>query len=51
MPMEVCLGRGLALLVHPEAAWRRLRPRGRVILVSAYATVSYVAVLTALLVL
>jgi hypothetical protein len=51
MPIEVCLGRALALLVHPEAAWRRLRPRGRVILVSAYATVSYVAVLTALLVL
>ena len=50
MTIEVCLGRGLALLVHPAAAWRRLPARGRVILLSAYVTVSYVAVLSALLV-
>jgi hypothetical protein len=49
MPIEIRLGRGLALLVHPAAAWRVLRPAGRAILLSAYATVSYVAVLTALL--
>jgi hypothetical protein len=49
MPIEICLGRGLALLVHPAAAWRRLPTRGRVVLLSAYATMSYVAVLTALL--
>jgi hypothetical protein len=49
MSIEICLGRGLALLVHPAAAWRRLPIRGRVILLSAYATVSYVAVLTGLL--
>jgi len=50
MTIEICLGRGLALLVHPAAAWRRLPARGRVILLSAYATVSYVAVLSALFV-
>jgi hypothetical protein len=49
MPIEIYLGRGLALLVHPAAAWRRLRPSGRAILLGAYATASYVAVLTALL--
>ena len=49
MPIEIYLGRGVALLVHPAAAWRRLRPKGRVILLSAYATMSYVAVLAALL--
>jgi hypothetical protein len=48
MPIEIYMGRGLALLVHPAAAWRRLRPTGRVILLGAYATGSYVAVLTAL---
>ena len=51
MMIEVCLGRGLAFLVHPAAAWKRLRPRGRVLLLSAYVTVSYVAVLSALFVL
>jgi hypothetical protein len=49
MPIEIYLGRGLALLVHPAAAWRRLRPAGRVTLLGAYATVSYVTVLIALL--
>ena len=50
MTIEVFLGRGLALLVHPAAAWQRLPSRGRVILLSAYVTVSYVAVLSALFV-
>jgi hypothetical protein len=49
MPIEIWLGRGLALLVHPAAAWPRLRPGGRAMLLSAYATMSYVAVLAALL--
>jgi hypothetical protein len=49
MPIEIYLGRGLALLVHPAAAWRRLRPTGRVVLLAAYVTGSYVAVLTTLL--
>jgi hypothetical protein len=50
MSIEVRLGRGVALLVHPGAAWRLLPTRGRVVLLSAYATAAYVAVLTALLV-
>ncbi len=49
MPIEICLGRGLALFVHPAAAWLRLSTRGRVMLLRAYVTASYVAVLTALL--
>ena len=50
MTIEVCIGRGLALFVHPAAAWSRLPARGRVMLLSAYATVSYLAVITALFV-
>ena len=49
MPMEIWLGRGLALFVHPAAAWLRLSARGRVLLLGAYVTASYVAVLTTLL--
>jgi hypothetical protein len=49
MPIEICMGRAAALLVHPAAAWVRLSTRGRLLLVGAYATASYLAVLTALI--
>jgi hypothetical protein len=49
MPIEIRLGRAVALLVHPTAAWMRLSGRGRATLFGAYAVGSYVAVLTALL--
>ena len=49
MTIEMRLGRGLALFVHPAAAWIRLSPRGRLLLMGAYVAASYAAVLTALL--
>ena len=49
MPIEICMGRAAALLVHPAAAWIRLSARGRVMLLGAYATASYFVVLSALL--
>ena len=39
----------MALMVHPRAAWLTLSPRGRAALVVAYAAVSYVVTLTALI--
>jgi hypothetical protein len=48
MTIGMCLGRSLALFVHPAAAWIRLSTRGRLLLMSSYAAASYVAVLTAL---
>lgn len=47
---EMLIGRGLAFCAHPSAAWRRLRPGGRVLLVAAYAAGSYVTVLAALMI-
>ena len=49
MTIEMRLGRGLALFVHPAAAWIRLSPKGRLLLMSAYAAASYAAVLAGLL--
>ena len=49
MPLETALGRSLALVVHPHAAWRVLRPRGRAFLVGAYFLVGYAGALTLLL--
>ena len=51
MSIEVVLGRSLACCVHPAAAWRRLRPGGRALLVAAYFGASYAGALIALLVL
>jgi hypothetical protein len=50
MTPEVALGRSLACCVHPWAAWRRLSPAGRVLLVGAYFGASYAGALIALLV-
>jgi hypothetical protein len=47
--VEIVIGRGLAYCAHPAAAWRRLRPAGRALLVGAYAAGSYVTVLTTLM--
>ena len=45
MSMELLIGRGLALCVHPLAAWRVLSTPGRAFVVGAYAGAAYVAVL------
>jgi hypothetical protein len=50
MPFDVVIGRALAWCVHPFASWRRLPASGRVLLVAAYVSASYVSVLALLLV-
>jgi hypothetical protein len=47
---DVAIGRGLAWCVHPHLSWRRLTAPGRVMLVAAYVSASYVTVLTVLLI-
>jgi hypothetical protein len=47
--MSILAGRLLAVCVHPQAAWRVLPAKGRVVLATAYFSVAYVAVLVALL--
>ena len=46
----VFVGRTMAACVHPYATWRVLPRAARVVVVSTYATLTYVAVLIALLV-
>jgi hypothetical protein len=46
---ELVLGRVAACCVHPAAAWDRLPPSGRTVLVAAYVGASYLTVLAALL--
>ena len=48
MPLDVVIGRALAFSVHPSASWRRLPASGRVLLIAAYVSASYVTVLTLL---
>lgn len=43
------VGRALAACVHPYAAWRVWPPSSRVVVVSAYAALAYVTVLSTLL--
>ena len=50
MPLEIVLGRSMALVVHPQAAWRILRPRGRAFLIGAYLIAGYATTLALLLV-
>ena len=50
MPLDVVVGRALAYCVHPGASWHRLPARGRLMLVAAYVSASYVTVLTMLLI-
>jgi len=47
--IEILIGRSLAFCAHPWAAWRRLGPRGRLLLVAAYFGASYTSVLAVLL--
>ena len=47
--LEILIGRSLAFCAHPWAAWRRLGPRGRLLLVAAYFGASYTGVLAVLL--
>ena len=49
MVIEQALGRSLAFIVHPHAAWRILSSRGRAGLVGAYFLAGYAAMLTVLL--
>lgn len=49
MSLDTALGRWTAYVVHPQAAWRRLRPRGRALLVGTYAGVGYLVALVALI--
>ena len=46
----IFIGRTMAACVHPYAAWRVLPRPARVVLVSTYATLTYVAVLSVLLI-
>jgi len=50
MSLELLIGRGLALCVHPMAAWRVLSTPGRAFVISAYAVGAYVTVLATLLI-
>jgi hypothetical protein len=49
MPIEIAIGRWLALCRHPVIAWRILPLSGRVLILASYAASSYAAVLMALL--
>jgi hypothetical protein len=48
VPVDVVIGRALACCAHPVLSWRRLPAYGRVGLVAAYVSASYVTVLSAL---
>jgi hypothetical protein len=48
-PLEILIGRSLAAIVHPVAAWRVFSPARRLLLVFGYSVVAYVATLSALL--
>ncbi len=49
MSLEVAAGRWLACVVHPEAAWRKLRPRWRAALVATYVGAGYLVTLMVLI--
>ena len=49
MTVEAALGWWLACTVHPHAAWRRLQPAGRALLVGTYFGAGYAAALMLLL--
>ena len=51
MTPAIALGRWLAFCVHPAAAWRILPTSGRCLLAASYAAGSFVASLSALLML
>jgi hypothetical protein len=47
-PLEILIGRSLAAIVHPVAAWRIFSPTRRLLLLFAYSVVAYIATLWAL---
>ena len=49
MSIETAVGRWLACSAHPQAAWRVMRARGRVLLVGTYFGAAYLVALTVLL--
>ena len=49
MSFDVLLGRWLAFVRHPQAAWRRLDARRRAALVGTYAGIGYVGTLVLLI--
>jgi hypothetical protein len=49
MTFETAFGRWLACSVHPHAAWRIMRPRGRALLVGTYFGAAYLTALMVLL--
>jgi hypothetical protein len=49
MRLEIVLGRWLAWSVHPQAAWRRLGPGGRALLLGTYFSAGYLATFALLL--
>jgi hypothetical protein len=49
MSLDVAIGRAVAYCCHPAGAWRLLSGRSRALIVAAYATASYLAVLATLI--
>ena len=49
VPVGFVLARVAACCVHPAAAWDRLPPSGRTVLVAAYVGASYLVVLAGLI--
>lgn len=47
--VEIMIGRSLAMSVHPIVAWRLLPPSRRALMVLGYFAVSYLTVLSGLL--
>jgi hypothetical protein len=47
--VEILIGRSLAMSVHPTAAWRVLPPSRRALMILGYFAVSYLTVLSGLL--
>lgn len=45
MSLDVALGRWLAYTIHPYAAWRRTRLRGRIVLIGSYFSAGYLGAL------
>jgi hypothetical protein len=46
--VEALIGKALAACCYPAVAWRRFSNRWRVVMLTAYATGAYVAVLSVL---
>jgi hypothetical protein len=47
-PLEILIGRSLAAIAHPVAAWRVFSPTRRLLLLFGYSIVAYIATLWAL---